>query len=139
MQVILDIPDKVYNEIMDMCSYNNIVFDDYALDCILDNFNLMKYSDLNEKLGIVKEQKVESPKVEEKPKEVTEKKKAGRPRKKKVETESPTLIPETIEKGPNPPIMINNWEEFDKVYLDKKEENKEQPKITKRTRILKTK
>ena len=138
MEIILDIPDKMYNEITEMCVYNNIVLDDYLLDCILDNFNLMKYDDLNEKLN-KKEEVKEIPKVEEKPKEVTEKKKVGRPRKKKVETESPTLIPETIEKGPNPPIMINSWEEFDKVFLDKKEENKEQPKITKRTRILKSK
>lgn len=115
MQVILDIPDKVYNEIMDMCSYNDIVFDDYALDCILDNFNLMKYSDLNEKLGIVKEQKVEPPKVEEKPNEVIEKKKVGRPKKKKVE----------------PPIELPKIEE--KIVEE------ETPKITKRTRILKTK
>lgn len=143
MEIILDIPDKMYNEIMEMCVYNNIVLDDYLLDCIFDNFNLMKYDDLNEKLN-KKEEKIETPKVEEKPNEVTEKKKVGRPRKKNVatwkdaEAESLTLLPETIEKGPNPPIMINSWEEFDKVYLDKKEENKEQPKITKRTRVLKT-
>lgn len=136
MEITIDLPDRLYEEINEMCVYNGITITKYVFDCVLDNYNTMKYGDLNEKLGINKE---EAPKVEEKPKEVAEKKRVGRPRKKKVETESPTLFPETIEKGPNPPIMINSWEELDKVYLDKKEENKEQPKITKRTRILKSK
>jgi hypothetical protein len=120
MEIILDIPDKMYNEIMEMCVYNDIVLDDYLLDCILDNFNLMKYDDLNEKLN-KKEEKIETPKVEEKPKEVTEKKKVGRPRKKKEEE-------------------IKQEEVVKQIETPRIEEKKEieQPKITKRTRVLKT-
>jgi len=136
MKITIEIVDRNYFQIDEFCKFNNIQIEDYIVQCVEDDFFTRKYGDLNEKLGINKE---EAPKVEEKPKEVTEKKKVGRPRKKKVETESPTLIPETIEKGPNPPIIINSWEEFYKLCLDKKEENKEQPKITKRTRILKSK
>ena len=136
MKVELDLDKRLYNDIFLMCNSEENTMKEYLIECISDSFYTLKYGDLNEKLGINKE---EAPKVEEKPKEVAEKKKVGRPRKKKVETESPTLVTETIEKGPNPPIMINSWEEFDKVYLNKKEENKEQPKITSRKRTLKVK
>jgi len=120
MEIILDIPDKTYDEIMEMCNYNNITIDDYIFNCTLDNFNLMKYGDLNEKLN-KKEEIKEPPKVEEKPKEVVEKKKVGRPRKKKEEE----IKEEKVEKQIEKPIVVEN--------------NNEVQKTTKRTRVLKAK
>lgn len=120
MEIILNIPDKVYNEIMEMCKYNNITIDDYIFNCTLDNFNIMKYGDLNEKLNINQEQ----PKIEKE--EVVIKKKVGRPRKKKEE-------PNIEEKN----IQIENIEEVknntNNAIID---DNK--PKTIKRTRVLKT-
>ena len=82
MEITINLPDKIYEEINEMCVYNNITILEYIFDCVLDNYNTMKHGDLNEKLGIDKEEKVVvSDKVDK-----VEKRKPGRPRKdKKVE------------------------------------------------------
>ena len=101
MEVKIDIPDKVYNEIVEMCDFNSISVEDFSFQCVMDSFNLMKYADLNEKLNNTKITVEEKPFPEELKKELdkikeikekndstVEKKKVGRPRKKKSEEDS---------------------------------------------------
>lgn len=98
MEVKIDIPDKVYNEIVEMCNFNSISVEDFSFQCVMDSFNLMKYADLNEKLNSTKitveekpfpeELKKELDKIKEKNNSTVEKKKVGRPRKKKSEEDS---------------------------------------------------
>ena len=80
MEITIDLPDKIYDEIKQMCEFNGITIIKYAFDCVLDNYNTMKYGDLNEKLGIKEEPKEETKNIET---PIIEKKKPGRPRKKK--------------------------------------------------------
>lgn len=77
MNINIEIVDRNYEQIKEFCEYNNILVEDYIVQCVEDDFFTRKYGDLNEKLK-KKEEKTE--KVEESPK--TEKKKVGRPRKK---------------------------------------------------------
>lgn len=117
MEVVINIPDKTYNEIFEMCNYNGITVDEYIFNCTLDNYNLMKYADLNEKLN----KEVET-KVEEKPQEIVEKKKVGRPKKKKEEEIK-------VEKTEVPSVKV----------IPQEVKVEEKPTTIKRTRILKTK
>ena len=85
MNITIDIIDRVYKQIKEMCDYNNISVEKYIVDCVMDNFNILKYGDLNEKINPKeKEEKVEEKqKIEEKPK-----KRVGRPKKVKTEENS---------------------------------------------------
>ena len=107
MEINIDLPDKIYEEINTMCEYNGITIIKYVFDCVLDNYNTMKYGDLNEKLNLNKEEpnneiKEEPPKVE--------KKKVGRPKKEKKIEEKTVVevkkeeITETIEPTVNKTI-----------------------------------
>ena len=118
MEITIDLPDKIYDEIKQMCEFNGITIIKYAFDCVLDNYNTMKYGDLNEKLGIKEEPKEETKNIET---PIIEKKKPGRPRKKKDEE-----------------ILEKQKEEI-KVVENKKVETIEPVKTIKRTRILKSK
>jgi len=118
MEISIDIPDKIYAEIKEMCEYNSIGVDDYIFNCTLDNFNIMKYGDLNEK--IMKKENVDA---EEKPQVSVEKKKVGRPRKKKEEA---------IQN-----IVVNAEKPMEVVTNEIKVEEAAKP--LKKKRILKTK
>lgn len=90
MEITIDIVNRTYEQIKEMCDFNGIAVERYVLDCVLDNFNIMKYGDLNEKFKPKEEVKAivkETPKIEEeKPKT-----KVGRPRKVQVEEEKPIV------------------------------------------------
>jgi len=68
MKIKIDIPDKLYDEIKEMCDYNSITIENYVIQTIMDNYYTIKFGDLNEKIKNVREKK-EQPKVEEKTKE----------------------------------------------------------------------
>lgn len=113
MEVKIQIIDKLYREIYEMCEFNNTTVEDYIEKLVMDDYYTLKHGDLNKKL--VKEEKVieELPKKEEKIEE-TPKKTENKPRKKKEE----------------------------KVETEKKEEKKETPVVEeriKRIRQLKVK
>ena len=101
MEVKIDIPDKVYNEIVEMCDFNSISVEDFSFQCVMDSFNLMKYADLNEKLNNTKITVEEKPFPEELKKEkndaTIEKKKVGRPRKKKIDENNASVKTENVE------------------------------------------
>lgn len=80
MEIKIDIPNKTLNEIEEMCIFNNISVEDYIFQCVMDNFNTMKYGDLNEKIHKQKTGDGEDKNLEEI--KGVEKKKTGRPRKK---------------------------------------------------------
>ena len=93
MEITIDIVNRTYEQIKEMCDFNGIAVERYVLDCVLDNFNIMKYGDLNEKFKPKEEVKAivkETPKIEEeKPKT-----KVGRPRKVQVEEEVKPIVEE---------------------------------------------
>lgn len=68
MEIKIDIPDKLYDEIKEMCDYNSLTIENYVIETIMDNYYTFKFGDLNEKIKNVREKK-EQPKVEEKKKE----------------------------------------------------------------------
>lgn len=68
MEIKIDIPDKLYDEIKEMCDYNSLTIENYVIETIMDNYYTIKFGDLNEKIKNVREKK-EQPKVEEKKKE----------------------------------------------------------------------
>ena len=68
MEIKIDIPDKLYDEIKEMCDYNSLTIENYVIQTIMDNYYTIKFGDLNEKIKNIREKK-EQPKVEEKKKE----------------------------------------------------------------------
>ena len=80
MKVEIDLPDRLYEEIRELCEYNNLTIDRYIIDCISDAYYTLKYGDLNLKINKDKEDFKNSEKKEVK--SDVEKKKVGRPRKK---------------------------------------------------------
>ena len=94
MEVKIQIIDKLYREICEMCEFNNTTVEDYIERLVMDDYYTLKHGDLNKK--IVKEEKVieELPKKEEKIEE-TPKKTEKKPRKKKEEEKVETEKKET--------------------------------------------
>ena len=80
MKLEIDLPDRLYEEIRELCEYNNLTIDRYIIDCISDAYYTLKYGDLNLKINKDKEDFKNSEKKEVK--SDVEKKKVGRPRKK---------------------------------------------------------
>ena len=80
MKVEIDLPDRLYEEIRELCEYNNLTIDRYIIDCISDAYYTLKYGDLNLKINKDKEDFKNREKKEVK--SDVEKKKVGRPRKK---------------------------------------------------------
>lgn len=68
MEIKIDIPDKLYDEIKEMCDYNSLTIENYVTQTIMDNYYTIKFGDLNEKIKNVREKK-QQPKVEENKKE----------------------------------------------------------------------
>lgn len=99
MKVEVDLPDRLYEEIKELCEYNNQTIDRYIVDCISDTYYTLKYGDLNLKINKDKEELKTDEKTEKKPD--VEKKKVGRPRKKveeivKTEIKEKQIIDETV-------------------------------------------
>jgi len=129
MEIKIDIPDKLYDELKEMCDYNSLTIENYVTQTIMDNYYTIKFGDLNEKIKNVREKK-EQPKVEEKKKEeivwydkegkVNEVKQTEveKPKEEKKDTETETV------KEKNEPVI----EDASKVTEKK----------VKRTRTLKT-
>ena len=129
MEIKIDIPDKLYDEIKEMCDYNSLTIENYVTQTIMDNYYTIKFGDLNEKIKNVREKK-EQPKVEENKKEeivwydkegkVNEVKQTEteKPKEEKKDTETETV------KEKNEPVI----EDASKVTEKK----------VKRTRTLKT-
>lgn len=133
MEIKVDIPDKIYNEIDEMCKFNSITLEDYVVECVMDNFYTLKYGDLNVKLGLVTEEK----KVEKKEEVVVEpvvKKRPGRPRKKVEEPK----VEEVVEKKTEPIAEEKPINAVGSIQEIINEPIKEANKI-KRTRTLKVK
>ena len=84
MKIEVNLPDRLYEEIRELCEYNNQTIDRYIVDCISDTYYTLKYGDLNLKINKNKEDFQTDKKIEEKKeaKSDVEKKKVGRPRKK---------------------------------------------------------
>ena len=84
MKIEVNLPDRLYEEIRELCEYNNQTIDRYIVDCISDTYYTLKYGDLNLKINKNKEDFQTNKKIEEKKeaKSDVEKKKVGRPRKK---------------------------------------------------------
>ena len=80
MKIEVNLPDRLYEEIRELCEYNNLTIDRYIIDCISDAYYTLKYGDLNLKINKDKEDFKNSEKKEVK--SDVEKKKVGRPRKK---------------------------------------------------------
>lgn len=76
MEIKIEIIDRVYNEIEDMCNFNGITIEDYVLKAVMDNYYIMKYGDLNTKFKKNDEEKMKNETSDEVPK-----KKVGRPKK----------------------------------------------------------
>lgn len=91
MEVTVEIIDKVYDEIAEMCELNNISVEYYIVTTVMDDYYIMKYGDLNEKIAkknevveepkkkttkstpkppIIEETKVETPIIEDKKEEI---------------------------------------------------------------------
>lgn len=103
MKVEVDLPDRLYEEIRELCEYNNQTIDRYIVDCISDTYYTLKYGDLNLKINKGKEDLKADEKIIEKTekKPDVEKKKVGRPRKKveeivKTDKEEKPIIEETV-------------------------------------------
>ena len=99
MKVEVDLPDRLYEEIRELCEYNNQTIDRYIVDCISDTYYTLKYGDLNLKINKGKEDLKTDEKTEKKPD--VEKKKVGRPRKKveeivKTDKEEKPINEETV-------------------------------------------
>ena len=84
MKIEVNLPDRLYEEIRELCEYNNQTIDRYIVDCISDTYYTLKYGDLNLKISKDKEDLKTDEKIVEKTekKPDVEKKKVGRPRKK---------------------------------------------------------
>lgn len=124
MEVKIDIIDKLYKEIDEMCSLNSISVEDYIVNLVMDNYYTLKWGDLNEKLN-KKEEKKE-----------TEKKKPGRPRKQKDET--PKVETKVTESLSDPIETANIKKVVEEAPEELSENDKLKRKLT-RTRILKAK
>lgn len=46
----IEINDRLYHDINELCQTNNIKVEKYVLDAIMDNFYTLKYGDLNDKM-----------------------------------------------------------------------------------------
>jgi hypothetical protein len=106
MKVEVDLPDRLYEEIRELCEYNNQTIDRYIVDCISDTYYTLKYGDLNLKINKGKEDLKTDEKIVEKTekKPDVEKKKVGRPRKKVEEI----VKTDKEEKPINEEIVLNN-------------------------------
>lgn len=135
MKIEIDVPDRLYSEIRELCEYNNQQIDRYVIDCISDTYYTLKYGDLNLKLNPNKEDLNE--KIVEKKATDVPKKKVGRPRKKvadvvSTDTKEKPIIEETV---------LNNTKE---TVLKKEDtvnvvDEQLQNKITRTKRTLKVK
>ena len=103
MKIEVNLPDRLYEEIRELCEYNNQTIDGYIVDCISDTYYTLKYGDLNLKISKDKEDLKNDEKIVEKTekKPDVEKKKVGRPRKKveeavKTEIKEKPMIEETV-------------------------------------------
>ena len=67
MKVEIDLPDRLYCEIRELCEHNNQTIDRYIVDCISDAYYTLKYGDLNLKINKNKEDFQTDKKIEEKP------------------------------------------------------------------------
>ena len=99
MKIEVNLPDRLYEEIRELCEYNNQTIDRYIVDCISDTYYTLKYGDLNLKINKDKEDFKNSEKKEVK--SDVEKKKVGRPRKKveeavKTEIKEKPMFEETV-------------------------------------------
>lgn len=123
MKVEVDLPDRLYEEIRELCEYNNQTIDRYIVDCISDTYYTLKYGDLNLKINKGKEDLKADEKIIEKTekKSDVEKKKVGRPRKKveeivKTDKEEKPIIEETVLNNTKDTILkkedtVNNVDE----------------------------
>ena len=135
MKVEIDLPDRLYEEIRELCEYNNLTIDRYIIDCISDAYYTLKYGDLNLKINKDKEDFKNSEKKEVK--SDVEKKKVGRPRKKveevvQTDKKENSIIEETV---------LNNTKE---TVLKKEDtvnvvDEQLQNKIKRTKRVLKVK
>ena len=135
MKLEIDLPDRLYEEIRELCEYNNLTIDRYIIDCISDAYYTLKYGDLNLKINKDKEDFKNSEKKEVKPD--VEKKKVGRPRKKveevvQTDKKENLIIEETV---------LNNTKE---TVLKKEDtvnvvDEQLQNKIKRTKRVLKVK
>lgn len=103
MKIEVNLPDRLYEEIRELCEYNNQTIEGYIVDCISDTYYTLKYGDLNLKISKDKEDLKTDEKIVEKTekKPDVEKKKVGRPRKKveeavKTEIKEKPMIEETV-------------------------------------------
>lgn len=69
MEIKINIIDKTYEEIKEMCRLNEMTIEQYIEDLVLDNFFTLKHGDLNEKIK-PKEKEKEEKKKPVKPKEI---------------------------------------------------------------------
>lgn len=135
MKVEIDLPDRLYEEIRELCEYNNLTIDRYIIDCVSDAYYTLKYGDLNLKINKDKEDFKNSEKKEVK--SDVEKKKVGRPRKKveevvQTDKKENLIIEETV---------LNNTKE---TVLKKEDtmnvvDEQLQNKIKRTKRVLKVK
>lgn len=58
MEVIIDIPDRIYKMLRAFCESNSLEIGEYSYDCVYDRLMLDLYGDLNDK---VKERVPEEP------------------------------------------------------------------------------
>ena len=135
MKIEVNLPDRLYEEIRELCEYNNQTIDRYIVDCISDTYYTLKYGDLNLKINKDKEDFKNSEKKEVK--SDVEKKKVGRPRKKveevvQTDKKENLIIEETV---------LNNTKE---TVLKKEDtvnvvDEQLQNKIKRTKRVLKVK
>ena len=139
MKIEVNLPDRLYEEIRELCEYNNQTIDRYIVDCISDTYYTLKYGDLNLKISKDKEDLKTDEKIVEKTekKPDVEKKKVGRPRKKveevvQTDKKENVIIEETV---------LNNTKE---TVLKKEDtvnvvDEQLQNKIKRTKRVLKVK
>ena len=113
MKVEIDLPDRLYEEIRELCEYNNLTIDRYIIDCISDAYYTLKYGDLNLKINKDKEDFKNSEKKEVK--SDVEKKKVGRPRKKveevvQTDKKENLIIEETVLNNTKETVLNNTKE-----------------------------
>lgn len=58
-EVKIEIANKLYNEILEMCKFNSITVENYVLNCVMDNFYTLKFGDINEKLQPKQEKSID--------------------------------------------------------------------------------
>ena len=66
MKIEVNLPDRLYEEIRELCEYNNQTIDGYIVDCISDTYYTLKYGDLNLKISKDKEDLKTDEKIVEK-------------------------------------------------------------------------